>query len=225
MSGGQGPNMDGVSAVFWAPRVNPFLIRRLNEADAKGIVDDELLDKVGFALHARCKSIPEVTEAHERRRVKCPRCGQIIVRPGGPSERDVHITCGSCTWSVRWTDYLKTYQDKRLHGGGAVPFFEAFITQFGTACSPCEKMLAIDRLIHAFHWELVQNPGRTVATNLIYAKNKREILTFLDTLSYGQGSTQGLRENKRKWDRRLERSNQPIESGFAERRRAEAKER
>lgn len=207
--------------VRWAPRVNPSLIRRLYETDARGIVDDELINKVGFALYARCQSILEVTEAHERRRVKCPRCGQIVVRPGGPSEKDVLVACTSCTWSVRWGDFLKTYQDKRLHGGGAVALFEAFIRQFEHAHSPREKMLAIDRLIHTFHWELVHNPGRPVATNLIYAKNKREILAFLDTLAYGEGSTPGLREGKKEWERKLERSNQLIESGFVSSRRGE----
>lgn len=208
--------------IRWASRVNPSLIRRLYEFDGRGIVDDDLIDKVGFALYGRCQSILEVTEAHERRRVKCPRCRQIVVRPGGLLEKDAVVACGSCTWSVRWGDYLKTYQDKRLHGGGAVALFEAFVRDFENARVPSQKMLAIDRLIHSFHWELVQNPGRTVATNLIYAKNKREILAFLDTLSYGDGSTPGLRDNKKEWERKLKRSNQRIESSFPASRRGGA---
>jgi predicted RNA-binding Zn-ribbon protein involved in translation (DUF1610 family) len=205
----------GPDQIRWAPRVNPSLIRRLYESDARGIVDDDLIDKVGFALYARCQSILEVTEGHERRRVKCPRCGQIVVRPGGPSEKGAVVSCESCAWSVRWGDYLKTHQDKRLHGGGALALFEAFVREFENARVPSQKMLAIDRLIHSFHSELVQNPGRTVATNLIYAKNKREVLTFLDTLSYGEASTPGLRENKKEWKHKLEQSSQPIESSFA----------
>jgi hypothetical protein len=81
-------------------------------------------------------------------------------------------------------------------------------------------MLAIDRLIHAFHWELVQNLGRTVATNLIYGKNKHEILVFLDTLTYGENSTPGLREGKSEWERKLKLSNQSQEFNFLGRRRA-----
>jgi hypothetical protein len=50
-------NRGGLDEVRWAPRVNPSLIRRLYEADARGIVDDELFDDVGSALHARCQSI------------------------------------------------------------------------------------------------------------------------------------------------------------------------
>jgi ribosomal protein S27E len=204
----------GIGEIRWAPRVNPSLIRRLYETDALGIVDSELIDKVGFALYARCQSILQVTEAHEQRHVRCPQCGQVVVRPGGPAEKHELIVCGSSTWTARWGDYLKTYQDKRLHGGGAVALFQAFIAQFESSRSPQEKMLAIDRLIHSFHWELVQNPGRTAATNVIYAKNKREILAFLDSLAYGDGSTPGLREGKREWERKLKLSNQPQESSF-----------
>jgi hypothetical protein len=71
--------------------------------------------------------------------------------------------------------------------------------------SPGEKMLAIDRLIHTFHWELVSEPGRSAARELIYAKNTTELLTFLDRLTYGEQSTPGLGENKAEWDRKLER--------------------
>ncbi len=207
-------NQNDLKKVRWASRVNPSIIRRLYETDARSIVDDELIDKVGFALDARCESILRATEAHERGRVTCPRCEQIIMRPAGSVTKDVLLTCVSCNWSVQWNDYLKTYQDKHLHGGGAIAIFEAFIKEFRRAHLLHEKMLAIDRLIHSFHWELVKNPGRTVATNLIYAKNKLEVLTFLDTLSCGESSTPGLQEGKKEWERKLELSDQRYESGF-----------
>jgi predicted RNA-binding Zn-ribbon protein involved in translation (DUF1610 family) len=201
--------------VRWAPRVNPSLIRRLYLTDARGILDEELIDEVGFALYARCRSILRVTDAHERGRVTCPRCGHVIVRSGRSVVEDALVACGSCSWRVRWLDYLKTYQDKHLHGGGAVALFEAFIKQFEHArYLPREKMLAIDRLIHCFHWELVSHPGRIAATNLIYAKNKAELLAFLDNLTYGDGSTPGLPDNKEEWQRKLALSDQPQESSF-----------
>jgi hypothetical protein len=36
--------------------VKPYLIRRLYENDASGMLDAELLDKVGWALYSRCDS-------------------------------------------------------------------------------------------------------------------------------------------------------------------------
>jgi ribosomal protein L37AE/L43A len=209
---GSSPDRGGLGDVRRASRVNPSLIRRLYETDAPGIVDDELIDEVGHALHARCRSILLATEAHERGRVRCPSCGHLIVRPTGVPIQAVEITCDRCAWSVRGSDYLKTYQDKHLHGGGAVALFEAFIEQFERAPLPRGKVLAIDRLIHGFHCTSMGGPGRIAATNLIYAKNKRELLAFLDTLPYGEGSTPALRDHKEEWERMLERSNQPADA-------------
>jgi len=97
----------------------------------------------------------------------------------------------------------KTFQHKHLVGGGAIAFHTEYIDRFKHARSPQEKMLAIDRLIHAYHWELVQSPGRSAARELIYANNYNDLLTFLDTLSYGDRSTSGLEAAKREWDRKL----------------------
>jgi hypothetical protein len=38
---------DGLAEVRWASRVNPRTIRRLDDTDARGIVDEELIDAVG----------------------------------------------------------------------------------------------------------------------------------------------------------------------------------
>jgi hypothetical protein len=43
----------------------------------------------------------------------------------------------------------------------------------------------------------------SAARELIYAKNYNDLLTFLDTLSYGEQSTSGLEAAKREWDRKL----------------------
>jgi hypothetical protein len=90
--------------------------------------------------------------------------------------------------------------------GGAVAFHEEFVERFPLTRSPRERLLAIDRLIHCFHWELVQNPGRSASRELVYARNTNELLTFLDSLTCGDGSTPGLREGKADWDRKAERS-------------------
>jgi hypothetical protein len=62
---------------FWAPRVPPHTIRRLYETDARGIVDEEQVDEVGYALYARCRSILRVTAAHGHH-ATCPRCERTI---------------------------------------------------------------------------------------------------------------------------------------------------
>jgi hypothetical protein len=189
-----------LAEVRWAPRVNPSKIRRLYETDARGIVDDELIEEVGFALYSRCHSIVLATEAHAGR-VQCPRCGNVVPRQG---DRNAFLQCAQCSWRVRWGDYHKTYQDKQLHGGGALWAFQSYIEAFTKARSPQERMLAIDRLIHVFHCELVQDPVRSVGVNLIYGKNTREVTEFLNELTYGEASTPELKETKVAWNRKLE---------------------
>ena len=174
--------MGEVGNVQWASRVNPALVRRLYETDARGIVDEELIDTVGHALYARCQSILQATEAHAGR-IICPECGALVIRASTPSDRQAILDCAGCGWRVRWVEYFKTFQGKHLNGGGALAFHAEFVEGFRRARSPQEKMLAIDRLIHAFHWELVQSPGRSAARELIYAKRYQDVLTFLDTLT------------------------------------------
>ncbi len=136
--------------VHWASRVNPVLIRRLYQTDARGIVDEELIDAVGFALYARCQSVLQATEAHAGR-IICPECGSRVERDGVPWLKGAILDCASCGWHAPWEEYFKTYQHKHLVGGGAVGFHEEFVDRFRSATSPQEKMLAIDRLIHAYH--------------------------------------------------------------------------
>jgi hypothetical protein len=189
-----------LAEVRWAPRVDPQKIRRLYETDARGIVDDELVEEVGFALYSRCLSIIAATEAHSGR-LHCPRCKQTITHH---SDRNALLQCARCSWRVRWRDYFKTYQHKQLHGGGALPFFQSYLEEFTRARSSRERMLAIDQLIHAFHCELVQDPVRSVGINLIYGKNTREVTEFLDRLTYGEASTPELKTNRAAWERKLE---------------------
>ena len=70
-----------LAAVRWAPRVSPAKIRRLYETDARGIIDEELIEEVGFGLYSRCLSIVIATEAHAGR-LQCPRCDTIIPHQG-----------------------------------------------------------------------------------------------------------------------------------------------
>ena len=209
-----------LAEVRWAPRVNPSAIRRLYETDARGIVDGEQIDDVGYALYARCRSILRATEAQQGR-VTCPRCEHVIDR-GAPSwnHRDDVLRCERCGWCVRWRDYLKTYQHKHLVGGGAVPFHQDFVAQFEGARTAQEKLPAIDRLLHVCHWELKGKPGRSAARELVYAQNNVELLTFLDRLALGPGSTPGLQATRTAWDEKLQRSAWHQTTGFRPRERA-----
>lgn len=61
-------------------------------------------------------------------------------------------------------------------------------------------MLLIDRLIHVWYWQTTHDHllGRPAGVNLIEG-SRRQVLTFLDSLRYGPGSTAGTHETHEAW--------------------------
>ena len=191
--------MAGADEIRWARRVKPERIRRLYTLDAKGIVDEELIDDVGYAMYARCLSIRIATRAHAGR-AECPRCREIVARADPDWKtwtKEEPLVC-RCGWETTWGAYHKSYQGKQLHGGQAYPMFRDFIDRWPAARQPRDKMLAIDALIHACHGQFRSGMGRPAASNLIEG-SMRENLALLNELAYGDASTPGVREVRERW--------------------------
>lgn len=185
--------------VRWAARVSPHKIRRLYEQDALGVLDEDLLDEVGYGLYSRCRSILHVTDAMNGK-VHCPACDAIIEHHGSG---DTVLVCASCGWQTRWEAYAATYRNQELGAGGAADMFSAFLRQWEAARTAREKMIAIDVLIHRWHWETAQQRpsfglGRPTGVNLIEG-NRKQVLALLDALTYGDRSTPGLQTTKTAW--------------------------
>ncbi len=188
--------------VRWASRVHPNKLRRLYELDAQGILDEELLDNVGYALYSRCQSILHVSSAMLGN-VHCPRCDTIIKRQSMDPVSVLH--CTTCGWETTWGAYYNTYRTQELGAGGALDMFQAFVARWEHVRTARDKMLLIDQLIHRWHWETQrQRPkfglGRPTGVNLIEG-NRKQVLAFLDTLTYGAGSTPGTEATKTVWRR------------------------
>ena len=162
-------------------------------------MDEEQIEDVGYALYARCRSIVRATAAHAGR-VTCPHCERVIRARDGAKV----LRC-RCGWCVTAQEYFGALRRRHLHGGGALPCFEAYLDAFERARSPRERMLAIDQLLHEFHGGLAK-PGQPAAKNLIEVKNTSDVLAFLDELAYGDGSTPGLRETRATWDHTVPRA-------------------
>jgi hypothetical protein len=179
----------------WARRVSRDKIQRLYTLDAKGIVDDELIDEVGYAMHARCESIRIATEAHMGR-AACRRCGAVIRHRW---EKERPLVCPECGWETTWGEYFKSYQHKQLVGGAAVGAFLAFIETWPKLREPRDKLVAIDRLVHACHVS-ARFPGiaRPAAVNLIEG-TASELIGFLDRVAYSDLSTPGTRATRDEW--------------------------
>jgi hypothetical protein len=147
-------------------------------------------------------------------RVQCPRCARrrqqtTIERahPGGDS-RDELLTCPECGWQITWGDYRLSFKRKQLHSGGATASFERYVRTYPRARTPREKMLAIDRLIHEFHYSLRQQPDlptRPVCVNLIAGK-VTDVVQFLDELAYGKRTPSEMHQNRDEWRREVRRT-------------------
>lgn len=170
----------GATEVRWAPRVPRHAIRRLYETDALGIVDEEQIADVGYALLARCQSILRATEAHKGR-IECPRCGARVNRAGSVWKRSLVLTCAGCGWATTWGAYYDTYRCRQLTGGSALGVFEWFTRSF-PGPTPRASMLAIDRLLHTFHHELTA-PTRPAGVNVVEG-TLEDVLDFLNALTY-----------------------------------------
>jgi hypothetical protein len=187
----------------WAPRVTQREIRRLYETDAKGIYDEDLINEVGYGLLSRCQSFIEANEARAGN-ARCANCSATAVHS---CDMEEILRC-DCGWELSWKEYFKTIQHKQLSGAEPVlAQFRTFINKFSIARTPQQKILAIDRLIHGFHWYYKTNsPIRPVAVNLIEG-SMSGVVAFLDQLTngvYGDKSTPGIRENFAEWDKKIE---------------------
>ncbi|MBM3189160.1 MAG: hypothetical protein FJZ90_10620 [Chloroflexi bacterium] len=185
--------------IEWAPRVPQALIRRLYETDARGLYDNELLDEVGWRLYARCDSFCGAVEAANGR-ARCGRCGGVVAHHREPDEV---LRC-ACGWETTWRAYFATFQHKQLSGAETVlALFREYMEAFPAARRPQAKMILIDQLIHGFHWNLRHDePTRTTGVNLIEGRY-HEVVEFLDSLTYGEGSTPGLRDTRHTWRERI----------------------
>jgi hypothetical protein len=180
-------------------------IRRLYESEASGLLDEELLEEVGITLYLRCLSILEVEDV-KRGQVHCPRCARaghesLIARDG--RARDESLCCPVCGWSLAWSEYASSSKRRQLNLGGAGDAFRAYVADYAQATDPGSKMLLIDRLIHAFHYSLRAQPDlptRAAGVNLIEGR-VTDVVGFLDTLTYGQGTRPELVAVRAAWRR------------------------
>ena len=200
--------MSDRSEIEWSPRVSLAKIYALYVNEARGTCDDELVEEVGFGLLARCRSIFEYTEACETGRVKCMRCarqGQTTFIQRNMNKPSALLRCPVCGWQVRWRVYKAESEnaDGQLRAGHAGAAFARYMATYPHCLTRAEKILAIDRLIHEFHWILVNEdqPARAnkpAGVNLLRGSTT-QVLELLNNLTYGENTPPELLVEKQWW--------------------------
>ena len=129
----------------FAPKVPIGWIVQLYRRDALGIQDTELMDKVGARLYARCLDVLAASNSL----VHCPVCQATFAMPwiGRPPDR--LACCPNCNWSVTAADYHASFEHQDLLGINARDVFARFVDDYARANSYAQRMLAVDRLVHA----------------------------------------------------------------------------
>ncbi|MBN2735657.1 MAG: hypothetical protein JXR70_01660 [Spirochaetales bacterium] len=194
--------------ILWSPRVSLAKIRQFYIKEARGICDDELIEEVGIGLLARCQSIIEFTEACETGRVRCMRCarqGQSTIIQRNMKKPSALLQCPVCAWQVRWRIYKSESEkaDGQLHGGHALDAFTRYMRVYPKCQTREEKIIAIDQLIHEFHWFLIKEnqpakANKPAGVNLLQG-NIRDVFNLLNELTYGEKTPPELIARKKWW--------------------------
>ncbi len=185
--------MEEQDQFHWAGKVARRDIQRLYESDARGLLDEELLDKVMYTVYTRIKDMFEVREAQKAGRVRCRSCGAPVPQPYlmGGVNKGRRLACEQCGWQTTCGEFYASYTGKDLLPGSRTELFQEFLERFPSARTSREKMLVLDWLIHAFH---VQSgvSSRLVAMNVIQGSRDqlRALLSELASGSDGQAARQ-----------------------------------
>lgn len=179
--------------INWSPRLLKTDLLRLYESEAAGLIDEALLEETGLTLFIRCSDILYVYDI-QNGLIRCPNCEYREGKRIKMNALNNIYTCPDCAFSMSWEQLTQSYRHKQLNPGGAVQFFREFLYDWDQSKSTTEKILAVDKVIHSFHYSLKANPAlptRSAGVNLIEGK-LNDVVDFLDALSAGRNDTVSL---------------------------------
>lgn len=169
-----------VRRIQWAKKISRAKIWRLYQTDARGLVDEALIDEVGTALYERCQSIIWVTEANK---VSCPQCHHLIICPEDRWSKTCPVICPVCDWQATYGQWRHSWRHQDLKGGNAMYAFSKYLEKYPKTKTPRDQMFVIDRLINAFHWSMRRQRHHGPAANQLIVGKPDEVLAFLDKLA------------------------------------------
>jgi hypothetical protein len=173
--------------IIWARKLNPVRIRQLYLNDARGTVDESLVDAVGFNLYQRCRSIEMVTT----RKVECPRCGTVFkLRERGVWKLEAGPQAcpnPNCGWETTAAEWHASWQHRDMLGSAAMGAISTYLHDYPLAGTIPQRMVCIDQLIHSFHISLrTGKVSRAFGNNLIEGSHE-QVVELLDRLFANDG--------------------------------------
>jgi len=176
----------------WANRISRRLLVRLYESDAKMMLDDELLDEVGFTIYTRCLQGRDESILFGENKMKCHNCGAILTA----QSRGELLTC-DCGHSYLLREYKRSFVADGMPSRSATIFFNEFIDKWPTAKDSTTKMQLIDWVIHQCHQSMQTGVKSTIdgknfkfaGINIIEGSPK-QVAELITHLAYGDSITE-----------------------------------
>ena len=164
----------------WCKKVSRNDLLKLYQSEAKGMIDEELLDEVGYTFYTRCTQAKQARELMEQGRILCLYCGAAL-----PKQDHLAVVTCECGYSYTYREYRRSCNVANMPGGRATPIFEHFAQKWPGCRDTTPKMMLIDWLIHECHVTLMSGlKGRSVCVNLIEGTTK-QISDLIMKLAYG----------------------------------------
>ena len=164
----------------WAKKASRNDLLRLYQSDSKGMINEDLLDEVGFTFYVRCKQAKEVMELLEKGKILCHHCGAVLQAQSYTAP----MKC-RCGYIYTYREYRRSCRAASMPAGRATPIFNDFIEKWAACKTVSQKMITIDWLIHECHVTLMSGAkGRSVCINLIEGSLK-QISELIMKLAYG----------------------------------------
>lgn len=177
----------------WCKKVSRNDIYRLYRGEARGMLDEELLEDIGLTFYFRCKQAKEVRESLEKGQMICHHCGAILSGGRVSAKGSIltknfdnykPISC-NCGYLYTYREYRRNCNSENMPGGRATPIFQHYLQKWSTCRDAKDKMFLIDWLIHECHVTLMSGEkGRSVCVNLIEG-TLSQVTDMILELAYG----------------------------------------
>jgi len=161
----------------WCKKTSRRDLLRLYQGEAKGLIDEDLLDEIGYTFYTRCKQSKDTLPLLNQGQILCHHCGIVLKSSGYAS-----ITRCECGYCYTYREYRRSFNTNNMPAHRAQPIFDVFVDKWPRCRDVKEKMMLIDWLIHECHVTLMSGEkGRSVCINLIDGTlaQLRELLEML----------------------------------------------